>query len=80
MLEPSELEDIIHYVSRQRKVDGPFDFITYADLGKDRSRAVDVVDVWARAGATWLHVGPSDFGMEPIDLFRARIRRGPPGR
>jgi hypothetical protein len=79
MLEPSELEDIIDYVTRQREVDGPFDFITYADLGEDRGRAVDVVDAWASAGATWLHVGPSDFGLEPIDLFRARIRRGPPG-
>ena len=80
MLEPSELEDIIDYVTRQREVGGPFDFVTYADLGDDRIGPVDVVDAWARAGATWLHVGPSDFGLEPIDLFRARIRRGPPGR
>lgn len=80
MLEPSDLEDIIDYVGGQRVGEGPFDFVTYADLGDDQGRAGEVIDAWAQAGATWLHVGPGDFGMEPVDRFRARIRRGPPGR
>jgi alkanesulfonate monooxygenase SsuD/methylene tetrahydromethanopterin reductase-like flavin-dependent oxidoreductase (luciferase family) len=78
MLEPSELKDIIDYVARLRDGDGPFEVVTYADLGGDRGRALDMIEEWAGAGATWLHVGPSDFGMEPVDRFRARIRQGPP--
>ena len=34
---------------------------------------------WSEAGATWIHIGPGDFGMEPVETFRARIRTGPPG-
>jgi len=80
MLEPSELGPIIEYVGRHRESDRPFDVVTYADLQGDGGRAVDVVEAWSEAGATWIHVGPGDGGREPMEDFRARIRRGPPGR
>jgi alkanesulfonate monooxygenase SsuD/methylene tetrahydromethanopterin reductase-like flavin-dependent oxidoreductase (luciferase family) len=79
MLDPSELSPIITYVGRHREPDRPFDIVTYADLQGDAGRAVDVVEAWSEAGATWLHVGPGYGGRERMDDFRARIRRGPPG-
>ena len=78
MLKPSELKEILDYVDRNREATGQYDVVTYVDLPKDPSEAVDVVDEWADAGATWLQVGPADFGMEPTESFRARIRTGPP--
>ncbi len=80
MLEPSELVEIVRYVDQYREGDEPFEVVTYADLSGDAGRAVELVHEWSAAGATWIHVGPGDFGMEPIETFRARVRRGPPGR
>jgi len=79
MLEPSELGQVISYVARHRKDNGPYDIVTYADLRGDARRAAALVEAWSEAGATWLHVGPGDFGMEPVESFRARVRAGPPG-
>ncbi len=79
MLEPAELAEIVTYVERRREGEGPFEVVTYADLGGEPGRAAEAVEEWAEAGATWIHVGPSDYGMEPVEEFRARIRNGPPG-
>jgi alkanesulfonate monooxygenase SsuD/methylene tetrahydromethanopterin reductase-like flavin-dependent oxidoreductase (luciferase family) len=79
MLQPSELGEIVEYVDQHREGDGPFDIVTYADLRGDSNRAAELVEEWSEFGATWIHIGPGDFGMEPIDSFRARIRNGPPG-
>ncbi len=80
MLEPSELREIVTYINSQREGDGAYDVVTYADLRGEDRRAVDLVEEWSEAGATWIHVGPGDFGTEPIGSFRARIRAGPPGQ
>ena len=80
MLEPSELVEIVRYVDQYREGGEPFEVVTFADLSGDAGRAVELVHEWSAAGATWIHVGPGDFGMEPIETFRARVRRGPPGR
>jgi alkanesulfonate monooxygenase SsuD/methylene tetrahydromethanopterin reductase-like flavin-dependent oxidoreductase (luciferase family) len=80
MLQPSELGEIVEYVDQHREGDGPFEIVTYADLPGDANRAAELVEEWSEFGATWIHIGPGDFGMEPIDSFRARIRNGPPGR
>ena len=79
MLEPSELREIVEYVGRHRVDDGPYDVVTYVDLRGDAGRAAELVETWSEAGATWLHIGPGDFGTEPVESFRARIRAGPPG-
>ncbi|MGZ5384811.1 MAG: LLM class flavin-dependent oxidoreductase, partial [Acidimicrobiia bacterium] len=79
MLEPSELRGIVEYVGRHREDDGPYDVATYVDLRGDAGRAAELVETWSEAGATWLHIGPGDWGMEPVESFRARIRAGPPG-
>lgn len=78
LLTPAELVEIVGYVDRHREVTGPYDVVTYVDLPKDPSQASEAVDEFAAAGATWLQVGPADFGMEPAESFRARIRAGPP--
>jgi alkanesulfonate monooxygenase SsuD/methylene tetrahydromethanopterin reductase-like flavin-dependent oxidoreductase (luciferase family) len=78
MLEPSELGEIVRYVDQHREGDGPYDVVTYADLRGEAGRAAEMVEEWTEAGATWIHVGPGDFGMEPFESFRARIRAGPP--
>jgi hypothetical protein len=79
MLEPFELAEIVRYVDQNRETDASYEVVTYADLRGDASRAAELVEEWSEAGATWIHIGPGDFGMEPVDLFRARIRNGPPG-
>jgi hypothetical protein len=53
--------------------------ITYADLRGEAGRTAELIEQWSEAGATWIHIGPGDFGMEPVETFRARIRTGPPG-
>jgi alkanesulfonate monooxygenase SsuD/methylene tetrahydromethanopterin reductase-like flavin-dependent oxidoreductase (luciferase family) len=79
MLDPLELAEIVQYVNQHRQHDGPFDVATYVDLPKDLTRTGEIVETWSEAGATWIHVGPADQGMEPAESFRARVRRGPPG-
>jgi alkanesulfonate monooxygenase SsuD/methylene tetrahydromethanopterin reductase-like flavin-dependent oxidoreductase (luciferase family) len=79
LLTPSELREIVEYVGRHRADAGPFDVVTWADLSGDASRADDLVAEWAESGATWIHSGPGDFGMEPAESFRQRVRSGPPG-
>jgi alkanesulfonate monooxygenase SsuD/methylene tetrahydromethanopterin reductase-like flavin-dependent oxidoreductase (luciferase family) len=79
MLEPVELTEIVQFVDQYREGDGAFEVVTYADLPGDATRAAELVAEWSAAGATWIHMGPSDFGMEPIESFRKRVRRGPPG-
>ena len=79
MLEPVELTEIIRYVDEHRADDRPYEVVTYADLAVDPGRAAELVGEWSEAGATWIHVGLGDYGMEPVESFRERIRRGPPG-
>jgi len=79
MLEPAELVEIVRYVDRHREGGGPYDVVTYADLRGDPGRVAALLEEWSEAGATWIHIGPGDRGMEPIESFRARIRKGPPG-
>ena len=78
MLEPSELIEIVQFVDQHRRGDGSFEVVTYADLRGEPDQAAELVDEWSGAGATWIHVGPGDFGMEPLESFRARVCRGPP--
>jgi alkanesulfonate monooxygenase SsuD/methylene tetrahydromethanopterin reductase-like flavin-dependent oxidoreductase (luciferase family) len=79
MLEPSELAEIVRYVDQYRESEGPYEVVTYADLRGEAGRAAELIEQWSEAGATWIHIGPGDFGMEPVETFRARIRTGPPG-
>lgn len=79
MLEPSELVEIVRYVDEYRESEGPYEAVTYADLRGEAGRAAELIEQWSEAGATWIHIGPGDFGMEPVETFRARIRTGPPG-
>lgn len=79
MLEPSELAAIVQFVDQNRDEGGLYDVVTYADLRGDSGRVGELVEAWSEAGATWIHVGPGDFGMEPTESFRTRIRNGPPG-
>ncbi len=79
MLEPSELAEIVRYVDQYRASEEPYQVVTYADLRGEAGRAAELIEQWSEAGATWIHVGPGDFGMEPVETFRARIRSGPPG-
>lgn len=79
MLEPSELAEIVRYVDEYRESEGPYEVVTYADLRGEAGRAAELIEQWSEAGATWIHIGPGDFGMEPVETFRARIRTGPPG-
>ncbi len=72
MLEPVELTEIVQFVDQYREGDGAFEVVTYADLPGDATRAAELVAEWSAAGATWIHMGPSDFGMEPIETFRKR--------
>lgn len=80
LLTPAELREIVAYVRGHRRHGGTLEVVTYADLGHDLARAADLVAEWADAGATWLHIGPGDFGMEPAASFTRRVRSGPPGR
>lgn len=79
MLKPSELAEIVRYVDEYRESEGPYEVVTYADLRGEAGRAAELIEQWSEAGATWIHIGPGDFGMEPVETFRARIRTGPPG-
>jgi alkanesulfonate monooxygenase SsuD/methylene tetrahydromethanopterin reductase-like flavin-dependent oxidoreductase (luciferase family) len=79
LLEPSELAEIVRYVDHYRESEGPYEVVTYADLRGEAGRAAELIEQWSEAGATWIHIGPGDFGMEPVETFRARIRTGPPG-
>ncbi|MDR9450678.1 MAG: LLM class flavin-dependent oxidoreductase [Acidimicrobiia bacterium] len=79
MLEPAELAEIVRYVDQYRESEGPYEVVTYADLRGEAGRAAELIEQWSEAGATWIHIGPGDFGMEPVETFRARIRTGPPG-
>ena len=80
LLEPRELRDIVDYVRRHREGGDHFEVVTYADLSGDKIRVDDLVAEWEESGATWIHVGPADFGMEPPESFRTRVRNGPPRR
>jgi len=79
LLRPADLTGICEYVNLFRSdEDGPIEVVSYADLPDDRRHAEAAVAEWEEAGATWLHVGPGDQGGEPLEAFRARVRRGPP--
>lgn len=79
LLTPAGLREVVEYVRRYRGDGHPFEVVTYADLRGEACRTEDVVAEWAESGATWIHVGPGDYGMEPAESFRQRVRNGPPG-
>lgn len=80
MVTPSDLAEAVGYLRGFRTGGGAFDVATYVELPDDPHRAGDTVEAFREAGATWIQVGPAGQGSEPLDSFRRRIRRGPPGR
>lgn len=74
---PADLEQVRAYVSANRTLEGPFDYVVNgktAGLSPDEAR--EKLLAWRQAGLTWWIEGLWD---EPEEATEARIRRGPPG-
>lgn len=78
MIEPPQLTEVVSYVGAHRADDSPYDVAVEVDLPADLAEAAETVARFAEAGATWMNVGPGDYGRETSDAFLARVRRGPP--
>ncbi len=73
-LTPREITEIVDYFKVHRKSTEPFDIALNVEIPSDPNKAVDVVQPYIEAGATWC------VGLSPntVEQYRERIRPGPP--
>ena len=76
-LEPNHISEIKTFVDENRELDLPFDIVVEGTSpGDDPAAAVEKVNPWVKAGATWWI--ESMWNEKDPEKWRQQIRQGPP--
>jgi hypothetical protein len=85
-VELAQLGDLVSFLGRHRKLEGPLDIVCMGVTpDPDSNESVDLVEQRADLGATWwlesltpFRAGRSYEDEWPVDAMRERVLQGPP--
>lgn len=76
-LTPEVVQDILQYINTNRKNSETFDSLIWVDLPEEKSKIKEMVELYEKAGLTWMNIPRNSFKLPFHDLLNL-VKQGPP--